>query len=95
MFVDTNAVRALGSDCSTHADDLSITAAELKSLPGAGAAAAFGPVGTGFLAALADAVTTEARAVVALSEELASGHSVSGVAAEAYDDADRHGSRLL
>ncbi len=95
MFVDTNAIRALGSDCSTHADDLSTAAAELKSLPGADAAAAFGPVGAGFLAALADAVTTEARAIVALSEELASGHSVAGVAAQAYDDADRHGSRLL
>ena len=95
MFVDTHAIRALGTYCSIHADDLSTTAADLKSLAGAGAAAAFGPVGAGFLAALADAVTTEARAIVALSEELDSGHSVTAVAAEAYDDADRHGSRLL
>ena len=95
MFVDTNTIRALGTDCATHADDLSATAAELKSLPGAGAAAAFGPVGAGFLAALADAVATEARAIAALSEELDSGHAVTGVTAEAYDDADRHGSRLL
>ena len=95
MFVDTNAIRALGTDCATKADDLSTTAAELKSLPGAGAAAALGPVGAGFLSALADAVTTEARAIVALSEKLASGQSVTGVAAEAYDGADRHGSRLL
>jgi len=95
MFVDTYAIRALSTDFSTHADDLSTTAAELTSLPGAGAAAAFGPVGAGFLAALADAVTAEARAIAALSEQLASGHSVAAVAAEAYDDADRHGSRLL
>jgi Excreted virulence factor EspC, type VII ESX diderm len=95
MFVDTNAILALGSGCSTNADDLSTTAAELKSLPGTGAVAALGPIGAGFLAALADAVTTEARAIVGLSEELASGRSVTGVAAEAYDDADRHGSRLL
>ena len=95
MFVDTNAICALGTDCSTHADDLSAAAAALTSLPGAGGAAAFGPVGAGFLAALADAVTTEARAIVALSEDLASAHSVTGVVAEAYADADRRGSHLL
>jgi hypothetical protein len=95
MLVDTNAICALGLDCSTHADDLSTAAAALKSLPGVAAKAAFGPVGAGFLAALADAVTVEARAIVALSEQLASAHSATGVVADAYADADRRGSRLL
>ena len=95
MFVDTNAIRALGTDCSAQADDLSTAAAALKSLPGPGAAAAFGPVGAGFLAALADAVTAEARAVMALGDDLASAHSVTGGVADAYADADRRGSRLL
>ena len=63
--------------------------------PGPGAAAAFGPVGARFLATLSDAVTAEARAIAALSEDLASAHSVSGVVADAYADADRRGSRLL
>jgi hypothetical protein len=95
MFVDTNAIHALGLDCSTHADDLSAAAAAMKSLPGAAAAAAFGPVGAGFLAALTDAVTAEARAIVALSANLASARSAIGVVADAYADADRRGSRLL
>ncbi len=95
MFVDTNAICALGTDCSSHADDLSTAAAALESLPGPGAAAAFGPVGAGFLAALADAVTKEAQAIVALSEDLASAHSVTGVVADAYSDADRRGSHRL
>ena len=95
MFVDTNAICALGTDCSTHADDLSTVAAALRSLPGAGAATAFGPVGAGFLAALAEAVRTEMRAVIALSDDLASAHSLTGVVAQAYSDADRHGSQLL
>ena len=90
MLVETNAVRALGRDCSTQADDLSTAAAALKSLPGPDAAAAFGPVGARFLATLADAVSAEARAVTALSEDLASAaRSVSGGVADAYDDADR------
>ena len=95
MFVDTNAICALGTDCSAHADDLSSAAAVLKSLPGAGAAAAFGPVGAGFLAALADAVETEMRAVLTLGDDLASAQSVTGVVATAYSDADRRGSQLL
>jgi predicted dinucleotide-binding enzyme len=95
MFVDTNAISALGTDCSAHADDLSSAAAVLKSLPGAGAAAAFGPVGAGFLAALADAVETEMRAVLTLGDDLASAQSVTGVVAQAYSDADRRGSQLL
>jgi predicted dinucleotide-binding enzyme len=95
MFVDTNAICALGTDCSAHADDLSSAAAVLKSLPGAGATAAFGPIGAGFLAALADAVETEMRAVLTLGDDLASAQSVTGVVATAYSDADRRGSQLL
>jgi hypothetical protein len=95
MFVDTNAISALGTDCSAHADDLSSAAAVLKALPGAGAAAAFGPVGAGFLAALADAVAIETRAVLKLGDDLASAQSTTGVVAQAYSDADRRGSQLL
>lgn len=95
MLVDTNAVHALGTHCSVHADDLSAAAAALESLPGPDAAAAFGSVGAGFLAALADAATAEAQVIAALSEDLTSAHVVSGAVAEAYADADRRGSRLL
>ncbi len=95
MLVDTDAIRRLGTNCSTQADDLCTAAAALKSLPGPGAVAAFGPVGAGFLTTLSDAVTAEARVIAALSQDLASAHSVSGVVANAYADADRRGSRLL
>jgi len=95
MFVDTNAICALGTDCSAHADDLSTAAAALKSLPGAGADAAFGPVGARFLAALADAVAIEMRAILALGDDLASAQSVTSGVAQTYSDADRRGSQLL
>jgi hypothetical protein len=95
MLVDTDAIRTLGTDCATQAEALSAAAAALKSLPGPDAAAAFGPVGAAFFTTLADAVTAEARTIAALSEDLASAHSVSGVVADAYADADRRGSRLL
>ena len=95
MLVDTNAIRALGSDCSARADDLSTAAAALKSVPGPDAAAAFGPVGAKFLATLAEVAAAEARAIAALGEDLASAHSVSGGVADSYADADRRGSHLL
>ncbi len=95
MFVDTDAIRALGAACSDQAADLSAAAAALSSLPGPGATAAFGPVGAGFVAALDDAVRTHARAVTALSADLASAHTTAFGAAAAYADAEQRGSRLL
>ena len=95
MLVDTDAVRALGAHCSNQADDLSTAAAALKSLPGPDVAAAYGAVGARFLAALADAIAAEARAIAALGEDLASTRPRTGVVADAYADADRRGSRLL
>ena len=95
MLVETNAVRALGKDCSSQADDLSTAATALMSLLGPDAAAAFGPVGTRFLATIADAASAEARAVTALIEDLTAARTASGVVADAYDDADHRGSRLL
>jgi Excreted virulence factor EspC, type VII ESX diderm len=95
MLVNTDAIRALGAACLAQADDLSAAAATLKSLPGPDATAAFGPVGAAFLAALADAAVAEARAITALSENLASAHPVSRAVAGAYTETDQHTSRLL
>jgi hypothetical protein len=95
MHVDTNAVRALGAHCSDQADDLSTAAAALKPLPGPDAAAAFGSVGSRFLATLSDAIATEVRAVATLGEEVASMRPRTAVVADAYTEADRRGSRLL
>ena len=95
MFVDTDAIRALSAACSAQAADLSAAAAALASLPGTDAAAAFGPVGEGFVAALVDAATAHARAITALSADVASAHSISAAVADAYVAADKRGSRLL
>jgi Excreted virulence factor EspC, type VII ESX diderm len=95
MLVDTDAIRALGAAFSSQADELSAAATALKSLPGPDATAAFGPIGSGFLATLAEAAAAEARAITALSADVASAHPVSAAVADAYADADRRGSRLL
>lgn len=88
MFADTDAIRALGAAQSAHADDLSAIAAELSAMPSAAAGAVLGPIGTRFLAALAEATTDAARAVVALSDRLEAAHLTARSAATAYEDAD-------
>jgi len=95
MLVDTDAIRALGTACSSRAADLSAAASALAALPGQDAAEAFGPVGAGFLAALREAAAAHATAITALSADLDAADSVSGRVAEAYTAADRRGSRLL
>ena len=95
MLVDTDAIRALGAACSAQAADLSAAATSLASLPGPDAAAGLGPVGAGFVAALDDAATAHAKAITALSADVASAHPVSAAVADAYADADQRGSRLL
>ena len=66
-----------------------------SSLPGAATAALFGPVGAGFLAALAEAAACESRAVAALSDSLAAAGITAGASAAAYADADRRAGGLL
>ena len=95
MLADTDAIRALGSASSAHAADLAAITAALSSLPGAATPALFGPVGAGFLAALAEAAACESRAVAALSDSLAAAGITAGASAAAYADADRRGGGLL
>ena len=95
MLVDTDAIHSFGADCSTRAADLCAATHALRAVASHGAAAAFGPVGAGFLAALDEAAATAARAIDALGVDLAGAQPVSGAVADAYADADRRGSRLL
>ena len=68
----------------------------MSSLPGPGTADLFGPVGADFLAALAEAVADQSRAVAALSESVAAAATTAGASAAGYDDADgRAGGRLV
>ena len=88
MFADTDAIRAFGAANSAQAADLAAVAATLSSTPGPAAGSMLGPVGTHFLAALADAVVQGSRAVAALSERMATGHLTAYASAGAYENAD-------
>ncbi|KUI09019.1 hypothetical protein AU190_04960 [Mycolicibacterium acapulense] len=94
MHADTDAVRALAATTAAHADELSAIASKLASLTTS--AAAFGPVGRPFLAALADAVEREARMVASLRDHASASGEAAHRTALAYDDADvRAGTRVL
>ena len=95
MLADSDAIRALGSACSAQAADLAAIAATLSSLPGPATADLFGPVGADFLAALAEAVADQSRAVAALGDSVAAAAATAGASAAGYDDADSRASGLL
>ena len=95
MLADTDAIRALGSASSAHADDLAAVASTLSSLPDAATASMFGPVGARFLAALADAAASEARAVAALSDSVSAACTTAHASATGYDDADQRVGGLI
>jgi hypothetical protein len=95
MFADTDAIRAFGAANSAHAADLAAVAAALSSMPCTGAEAMLGPVGTRFLAALADATAEASRAVAALGERLEAGCLTASACATAYDNADERTGTLV
>ena len=95
MFADTDAIRAFGAANSAQAADLAAVAAVLSSMPGPAAGSMLGPVGTRFLAALADATTETASAVAALRDWVAAGCDTAHASAGAYEEADAHGGRLI
>ena len=88
MFADTDAVRALGTAHSAHAADLFTIAATLSSLPTAAIAAMLGPVGARFVAALTEAASGQACAVMALSHSVSAAGVSAGSSAAAYEAAD-------
>ncbi len=88
MFADTDAIRALGSAHSIHADDLADIAATLSSLPIAAAGGSLGPVGARFVSALAEAAADGSRAVATLSEHLWVSNATAYAVASAYDTTD-------
>jgi hypothetical protein len=88
MFADTDAIRALGSATSTHADDLTVIATALSSLPVAAAGSSLGPVGARFLSALTEAAADGSRAVTAMSDHLVMSNTTAYAVASAYDSVD-------
>jgi hypothetical protein len=89
VLADTAVIRALGAAHSRQAADLDAVAATLRSVPGPGCAAAFGPIGARFLAALAEAIARESGVAAQLSARVATtGHAAEATAA-AYGDTER------
>jgi hypothetical protein len=95
MLADTSAINALGAAQTRHAADLAAVAARLVSAGGGLSRDAFGPVGTRFLAALADAVAREARLVEALGESVAATGLSAHSTAEAYGATERRTGQTL
>jgi hypothetical protein len=88
MFADTDAIRTFGTASSAQAADLAAVAATLSSVPGPAAGSMLGPVGTRFMAALADAVVQGSRAVATLSDRMEGAHLTAYASAGAYEHAD-------
>ena len=93
MHADTDAIRALAAANAAHADELAALATKLAAVTVT--PAAFGPVGEQFVAALAEAVDHEARAVAMLGRRASATGDTASQAALAYDGADeRAGARV-
>lgn len=86
LSVDTDTVRGYGRTSSAHAATLDDAASRLTTA--AGGAAAFGPVGARFLAALGQAAGDDAANVTALGGTLAAVREAALRSARAYDGAD-------
>lgn len=99
MLADTASIRDYGSALPALAAGLSAAAARLATVPAAGsgwAETTFGPVGAGYLAALAAAATDASRAAAALGERVAAAGATTSASAQRYEDAERRaGGRLI
>jgi hypothetical protein len=93
MLADTSDIASLSIAQRRHADDLTSVAAELSAarVP----ADAFGPVGSGFLAALNEALIREATRARGVAEQLASATSTTGAAVDAYSAAEHGAGRSI
>lgn len=87
LSADTELIRAYGSAFSVQAADLRAVAARLTAQDTV-SAAAFGPVGARFQAALARAAEGEAHRVAELSASAAAARTSAASVARAYTGAD-------
>ena len=94
VLADITVIRALGAAHSHQAADLAAVAATLRSAPSS-CAEVFGPVGARFVAALAEAVARESRAVAQLGERVAvAGHTADTTAA-AYGGSEHRSGQAI
>ena len=82
VLVDTSDINAFGAALHRHADDLVSVAAHLSAARVSGDA--FGSVGSGFVAALNDALTHEADRVEQLAGRLSDAKSLTTAAVAGY-----------
>ena len=95
VLADITVIRALGAAHSRQAADLAAVAATLRSAMPPSCAEVFGPVGARFVAALAEAVARESRAVAQLGERVAvAGHTADATAA-AYGGSEHRSGQAI
>jgi hypothetical protein len=85
VLADTTVIRALGAAHTRQAADLDAVAATLQSIPSSGCAAAFGPVGARFVAALTEALARESGVAARLSERAGTAGRAAEATAAAYN----------
>jgi hypothetical protein len=95
VLADTAVIRALGAAHSRQAADLDAVAATLRSVPGPGCAAAFGPVGARFVSALTEAIAHESGVTAQLSERVAAAGRAAEATAAAYGGTERRVGRSI
>lgn len=88
MHADTDALRAHGAATVDLGGRIGESAVTISHLVTADVAAALGPVGSRFAAALADAAEALTQTVHALGRQLTAGGQSTLHAAGAFDDAD-------
>ena len=88
MLADTSAIHAFGAAQTRHAADLAAITARLTSTSGTLDPDALGSVGARFVAALAEAVTQQARTLVGLGERVAAAGATAASNADAYGAAE-------
>lgn len=88
VLADTSDIHAFSVALHRHASDLASVAADLTAaqVP----ADSFGSVGSGFVAALNEALNHDARRVTQLAGRLTAATSTAGAAAAAYETAEHH-----
>jgi hypothetical protein len=88
VLVDTSDIHAFSVALHRHAGDLASVAADLTAARVS--SDAFGSVGSGFVAALNDALTREAHHVAQLAGRLSAARSSAGAAADGYEASEHH-----
>ncbi len=95
MHADTDEIRNYGRSTSQLSDDLRAAAALLARDLGPTVTAAFGPVGTRFAAALAEAISTLEHTVIEIGDDLDASGAATVATAHRFDGVEEHASAQI